>query len=429
MSGYLSGRIRRGVGVLALMIAMAALSPTPAFADQAGTVTLRGYGGVAERVFTNENTYLLYTAIGSAGGNTSQIYVSIYPPDFPNTQRTDIYFRMPFSPPAPGTYTAPSGFSYDQPGLIFQGFGSGVFCDGGTFTLQNMNTSSPWGLEYELSWSQNCNGSAVSGHAVFTAVIPPDTRPPVLDDTWRWEIAETTGAGTEVFFTRTATDDRDPNPVVVCNPPSGTWFPLGMNYTTCVATDNAGNRSDPVQIVVLVLPPDTTPPRFYYMPDIVEDAIDPGGATVDVYIIATDDRGEPVVTCRRVGDNVPIDRVGSTLFPVNAKGEDTLVTCVATDPAGNQTEGSFVVHIRGAGEQAENLIVTVDDYNLGDLGASLRDKLATLDRMLSAEKPQACEAADNFIKHVDKEDGRGLYDWQAWQLRTTAQQIKTVAGC
>ena len=339
MSGYLSRLIRRGVGVVALMIALTALSPTPAFADPAGTVTLRGYGGVAERVFTNENTYLLYTAIGSAGGNTSQFYVSIYPPDFPNTQRTDIYFRMPFNPPAPGTYAAPSGFSYDQPGLTFQGFGTGVFCDGGTFTVHSVNTSSPWGLEYELSWSQNCNGSPVSGHAAFRAVIPPDTRPPVLDDTWRWEVAETTGAGTEVFFTRTAADDHDPNPMVVCDPASGTWFPLGTNYTTCVATDNAGNRSDPVQIVVLVLPRDTTPPQFYYMPDIVKDAIDPRGATVDVYIIATDNRGEPVVTCRRAVDNVPIDRIGSALFPVNAKGEDTLVTCVATDPKGNQTEG------------------------------------------------------------------------------------------
>ena len=153
-------------------------------------------------------------------------------------------------------------------------------------------------------------------------MIPPDTRPPVIDDTG-WEVAETAGEGTEVYFNRTATDDRDPNPVVVCDPPSGTWFPLGLNYTTCVATDNAGNSSDPVQIGVLVLPPDTTPPQFYYMPDIVADAKDPNGATVDVYIIATDDRGDPVVTCRRAADNVPIDRIGSALFPVNAKGQDT----------------------------------------------------------------------------------------------------------
>ena len=166
------------------------------------------------------------------------------------------------------------------------------------------------------------------------------------------------------------------------------------------------------------------------MPDIVADAVDPSGATVNIYIIATDDRGEPVVTCRRAGDNAPIDRIGSALFPVNAKGHDTLVTCVATDPAGNKTEESFAVHVRGAGEQVENLIVTVNDYHLGDLGTSLRDKLITLNRMLSADKKrQACNAADNFIKHVDKEDGRRLYDWQAWQLRTTAQQIKTVAGC
>ena len=93
-------------------------------------------------------------------------------------------------------------------------------------------------------------------------------------------------------------------------------------------------------------------------------------------------------------------------------------------------EESFTVHIRGAGEQAENLIVTINDYNLDKLGTSLRDKLLTVTRMLAATKTsQACEAMDSFIKQVDSQDGKGLYDWQAWQLRTTGQQIKTVIGC
>ena len=382
-------------------------------------------------MFTNENTYLLYTAIGSAGGNTSQFYVSIYPPDFPNTQRTDIYFRMPFNPPAPGTYAAPSGFSYDQPGLTFQGFGTGVFCDGGTFTVHSVNTSSPWGLEYELSWSQSCNGSPVSGHAAFTAVIPPDTRPPVLDDTSRWEVAadDNRGRNGSVLHAHCHRRSR-PEPDGCLRPTLGHLVPARDELHDMRCDRQRGQSSDPVQIVVLVLPPDTTPPQFYYMPDIVGDAIDPRGATVDVYIIATDERGEPVVNCRRAVDNVPIDRIGSALFPVNAKGEDTLVTCVATDPKGNQTEGSFAVHIRGAGEQVENLIVTVRRLQTSATSATVCATSSPLSTgcCRADKKPQACGAADNFIRHVDKEEGQGLYDWQAWHLRTAAQQITTVAG-
>src|SRR6476619_7672424 len=115
--GHLVRPVTRRIGVVIAVVVVAALIPASAFAHQVATVTLRGYGGVASQVFTTENTHQLYTAIGSAGGATSQFYVSIYPQDWPNTQRTDIYFRMPFSPPAPGTYTAPGPFSYDQPGL------------------------------------------------------------------------------------------------------------------------------------------------------------------------------------------------------------------------------------------------------------------------------------------------------------------------
>ena len=211
-------------------------------------------------------------------------------------------------------------------------------CAGRTFTVHSVDTTSPWGLEYELSWSQVCNGTPVSGEAVFTAVVPPDTRPPVIEDTWRWEIAETTGAGTEVFFTRTATDDRDPSPVVVCDPPSGSWFPLGMNHTTCVATDSAGNSSEPVEIVVLVLGPDVDPPYFSDTPNIVEDATGPDGATVGIWVSAVDDRGAVSIRCRRSPGDTPIEPWGYTTFPINAKGSDTVVTCLATDSVGNQAE-------------------------------------------------------------------------------------------
>jgi hypothetical protein len=233
-------------------LAVALLLPASAVADQVGTVTLNGYGGVAEQVYTTENTYLLFGAVGSANAQ-SQLYVSIYPSDWPNTQRTDIYFVLPPGPVAPGTYTAPGGWSNGQPGLIFQGFGSGVFCDGGTFTIHSVNTGNPWGIEFDVRWQQVCSGAQVSGQATFIAVVPPDTTPPALElPSGGWVPTKATSAdGAFVNFTVTARDDRDPNPRVACVPPSGSHFPIGLTQVECTATDEAGNTAS-ANLTVLV---------------------------------------------------------------------------------------------------------------------------------------------------------------------------------
>ena len=49
--------------------------------------------------------------------------------------------------------------------------------------------------------------------------------------------------GEFVTFTVTAVDDHDPSPVVVCMPPSGSFFPRGTTLVSCTATDASGNQS------------------------------------------------------------------------------------------------------------------------------------------------------------------------------------------
>jgi hypothetical protein len=49
--------------------------------------------------------------------------------------------------------------------------------------------------------------------------------------------------GDLAFFTVTASDDHDPDPSVVCVPPSGSFFPRGTTIVTCTATDASGNQS------------------------------------------------------------------------------------------------------------------------------------------------------------------------------------------
>src|SRR4051794_3954043 len=108
------------------LLGVCAFMPATAAAAQAGTVTLNGYGYPAEQVFTNSNTSQLFGALGWSN-NQRQLYVSIYPADFPNTPRTDIYFVFPPGDPAPGTYVAPGGWEgMPEPGLIYQDFGHSV---------------------------------------------------------------------------------------------------------------------------------------------------------------------------------------------------------------------------------------------------------------------------------------------------------------
>jgi hypothetical protein len=50
-------------------------------------------------------------------------------------------------------------------------------------------------------------------------------------------------AGEVVFFSVSASDERDPAPELLCVPPSGSFFPPGPTRVDCIATDAAGNTS------------------------------------------------------------------------------------------------------------------------------------------------------------------------------------------
>src|SRR5262249_38048243 len=54
---------------------------------------------------------------------------------------------------------------------------------------------------------------------------------------------KTGSPGEIVDFAVTASDACGPAPTVVCQPPSGSFFPRGTTPVTCTATDAAGNQS------------------------------------------------------------------------------------------------------------------------------------------------------------------------------------------
>lgn len=90
-----------------------------------------------------------------------------------------------------------------------------------------------------------CNAGDTVGHrtnCTFRVIVTRDSRPPEIDCP-RPIVYLCRGGGTNVFYEVTATDDVDANPVVTCDPPSGSFFPSGTNSVSCEARDACGRVS------------------------------------------------------------------------------------------------------------------------------------------------------------------------------------------
>jgi len=148
---------------------------------------------------------------------------------------------------------------------------------------------------------------------------PSDTTPPTLTCPADITVEQQDAAGTSVEFAATAQDDQDPAPAVVCDPPSGTVFPLGTTIVACTATDAAGNRAEGSFRVTVA---DTTPPVLVPPEDLRVEQTSPGGTPVDLGEAAALDRCDAAVA---ITNDAP------ALFPQGT----TLVTWRAVDASGN----------------------------------------------------------------------------------------------
>jgi hypothetical protein len=110
-------------------------------------------------------------------------------------------------------------------------------------------------------------GPALFAGGVFSAALDvgdsylakwgcPDTRPPTLD----CPTSITAPAPGVVTFVVSSTDDRDPCPEVVCSPPSGSFFTVGVTQVVCTATDASGNQATCAFLVIV--PAQSRPSRF-----------------------------------------------------------------------------------------------------------------------------------------------------------------------
>lgn len=173
-----------------------------------------------------------------------------------------------------------------------------------------------------------------TANCMFTVMIV-DLEPPVL--TVPANIVAVTAPGQDiamVHYTATVTDNV-PGATVNCSPPSGSAFPLGTSFVTCIASDAAGNRVTNNFTIRVMNPsvPDTQPPVIT-VPDNIVVPTDPGrnSAVVNYTVTVTDNQPGATVVC--------LPPSGAAF----AMGTTTVV-CNASDAAGNRANNNFTVTV------------------------------------------------------------------------------------
>jgi hypothetical protein len=91
--------------------------------------------------------------------------------------------------------------------------------------------------DYDLATSNDLGGNV----SVLLNLL--DTSPPVITCPPDILVECVSPSGAEVIFESSASDDEDCSPRIVCEPPSGSVFPIGNTAVTCTATDASGNAS------------------------------------------------------------------------------------------------------------------------------------------------------------------------------------------
>jgi hypothetical protein len=210
-------------------------------------------------------------------------------------------------------------------------------------------------------------------------VVVADQRPPDVMVPTPMTIEAVSGAGAGVSFSASATDNVDGMVETTCTPASGTTFPLGATAVQCTAADSSGNEGSAGFTVSVV---DTTPPVVAAL-DAGAEATGADGALVAFAASATDSvDGALPAAC---------DRVSGSMFGLGA----TLVTCTATDAAGNTGQGTLTVSVVDTTPpviSGQDLIVTAP----GPLGAPVLLGVTAADTVAGAVAV-ACTPANGSV--------------------------------
>ena len=183
------------------------------------------------------------------------------------------------------------------------------------------------------STTVTCTASDAAGNtssATFNVVVK-DATPPVFDPTPDITINAAANANSATAtYSPTATDAVGVTSLT-CSPASGSSFPVGSTAVNCTAKDAAGNTAT---ATFNVLVKDVTGPSVTKPADLFVEAASAAGAVVTFPLpTATDAVGVASKSCAPGSGSV---------FPLGT----TVVSCIATDAAGNAGSTSFSITVR-----------------------------------------------------------------------------------
>jgi hypothetical protein len=253
--------------------------------------------------------------------------------------------------------------------------------------------------------------SSLSPFAVMS-----DTEPPAITTPGTTSAEATAPGGAVVTYAVSATDNLDPRPTVACAPASGGLFPLGPTTVDCDAADASGNQATSSFSILVV---DTTPPALAVPVGLTVPATSPAGAAVAFIATATD-----LVSGSLAAACVP---ASGSVFPIGS----TMVTCVATDGAGNRSApGTFAVVVTGIGDPIADLIALVQQLVPGPVGQRLVEELNDIQGDLAASRTaEACRDLRAFMHHVRALAHRTIAPANAARLIDAARQVSLAIGC
>jgi hypothetical protein len=203
-----------------------------------------------------------------------------------------------------------------------------------------------------------CTATDASGNkssSTFTVTVTDVDAPVVADVPAVTTKIDAGTCGAVVTFTLPSASDNSGSVTVVADPASGSTFPVGTTTVTVTATDASGNKTTTTFTVTVK---DTEAPKIGQNADI-KVANDAGKCGAVVTYAA------PTVSDNCAGVSVVCNPASGSTFPVGT----TLVTCTATDAAGNTATSTFNVTVTDSEKptigQNANLVVNNDAGKCG----------------------------------------------------------------
>jgi hypothetical protein len=177
----------------------------------------------------------------------------------------------------------------------------------------------------------DANGNPTGFYLTHGRHIPnPSNAPITLNCSSNITVSATSSNGAVVFYSSSASGGCSPPPVLICNPPSGSTFPIGITLVTCTASDSCGNKTNCSFQVTVVRPPIT----LTCSSNITVTTASCTNTSATVFFSSSASGGCAPLT---LSCNPPSG--GS--FPLGT----TLVTCTASDACGGSTNCSFNVTV------------------------------------------------------------------------------------